>query len=39
MIRRPSIVYVPPGEPVPLELITNPFHRVYYVAQGWAAES
>jgi ABC-type glycerol-3-phosphate transport system substrate-binding protein len=27
------------GEPVPLELITNPFHRVYYVAQGWAAES
>jgi multiple sugar transport system substrate-binding protein len=24
------------GEPVPLELITNPFYRRYYVAQGWA---
>ena len=25
------------GEPVPLELITNPFYRRYYVDQGWAA--
>ena len=25
------------GELVPLELITNPFHRRYYVAQGWAS--
>ncbi len=24
------------GELVPLELITNPFYRRYYVAQGWA---
>lgn len=24
------------GEPVPLALITNPFYRRYYVAQGWA---
>jgi multiple sugar transport system substrate-binding protein len=26
------------GEPVPLELITNPFYRRYYVERGWAAE-
>lgn len=25
------------GEPVPLALITNPFYRRYYVAQGWSA--
>jgi ABC-type glycerol-3-phosphate transport system substrate-binding protein len=25
------------GEPVPLEFITNPFYRRYYVDQGWAA--
>jgi len=24
------------GELVPIELITNPFHRRYYVVQGWA---
>lgn len=24
------------GEPVPLELITNPFYRRYYIARGWA---
>jgi hypothetical protein len=24
------------GERVPLELITNPFHRRYYVAMGWS---
>jgi multiple sugar transport system substrate-binding protein len=24
------------GEPVPLNLITNPFHRKYYVAMGWS---
>lgn len=23
------------GEPVPLDWITNPFHRAYYRAQGW----
>lgn len=27
------------GEMVPLELITNPFYRRYYVARGWATES
>lgn len=27
------------GEPVPLHLITNPFYRRYYLAQGWAVES
>jgi len=27
------------GEPVPLELITNPFYQRYYVAQGWAISS
>ena len=26
------------GEPVPLEWISNPFHRVYYKAQGWLAK-
>lgn len=26
------------GEPVPLALITNPFYRRYYVAQGWAKQ-
>jgi multiple sugar transport system substrate-binding protein len=26
------------GEPVPLELITNPFYRRYYVERGWAVE-
>ncbi len=25
------------GKPVPLELITNPFYRRYYVEMGWAA--
>lgn len=24
------------GKPVPLEWITNPFHRKYYVEQGWS---
>ncbi|MEX2607972.1 MAG: hypothetical protein WD708_11565 [Kiritimatiellia bacterium] len=23
------------GEPVPLDWITNPFHRAYYAHQGW----
>ena len=27
------------GEPVPLEWITNPFHRRYYQAMGWAVPS
>lgn len=27
------------GEPVPLEWITNPFHRRYYVQMGWAESS
>ncbi len=26
------------GEPVPVELLHNPFHRRYYVDQGWAHE-
>lgn len=26
------------GKPVPLSLITNPFYRSYYVAQGWTTD-
>ncbi len=26
------------GEPVPVELLHNPFHRRYYIEQGWAEE-